>query len=324
VPDSVSAAEWSVSHSTRAVGCVLGQTADRGRPANVGVIGAAGDTRLPDITPIRTLLSIEGETYVTIHAVIFDLDETLTLHEEAHTQGYLAAAKRAARKHAINMEQFTSSAPQTVSALGRNAPVSVYLSSLGIGGRDVLAGHPTDDHPDIRNVAAWAPGFRQRVFAALLQEQGVHNLDLATELVKAYRQAFWDTVRAYPEARPVVEKLRGRYRVAVLTNGLGVTQHEKLRTAGLDDLFDVVASSGDVGIGKPDRRLFDAVLDKVGMSPDEAIMVGDTLHRDVLGARNTGMRSVWINRDGRSARHGPASPDYEIRSLSELPGLIEL
>jgi putative hydrolase of the HAD superfamily len=90
----------------------------------------------------------------------------------------------------------------------------------------------------------------------------------------------------------------------------------KLERAGLAPYFDAFVASAAVGIGKPDARIFTVALERLGCTPQATWMVGDSLHRDVAGARAAGVRAVWLDRRGEDADGVEA--DCRIRSLAEL------
>ena len=81
----------------------------------------------------------------------------------------------------------------------------------------------------------------------------------------------------------------------------------------------MIVISGEIGIGKPDARPFELALEGLAVPARDAVMVGDSLERDVAGARRAGLRSVWLDRDGRGEPMDRSSPDARIRSLRELP-----
>ena len=97
---------------------------------------------------------------------------------------------------------------------------------------------------------------------------------------------------------------------------------KKLEASGLGRHFDAVVVSAELGVGKPEPEIFAAALDRLGVAPDEAAMVGDTIDRDVVGASAAGLAAIWLNRAGRPAPRG-ATPPVEIRGLAELPATIE-
>jgi putative hydrolase of the HAD superfamily len=88
----------------------------------------------------------------------------------------------------------------------------------------------------------------------------------------------------------------------------------------LGDLIAVAVSSSDHGFMKPHPSIFRAALEQMGVAPGAAVMVGDSLPQDVLGAREVGMRGILLVRGDRRVAAGPGVP--VIRTLSELPALL--
>jgi putative hydrolase of the HAD superfamily len=107
-------------------------------------------------------------------------------------------------------------------------------------------------------------------------------------------------------------------RMALITNGPSDLQRWKLQSVGLEDHFDAVAISGELGMAKPDPRIFWKILKALEVEPREVWHIGDSLSNDVAGAHAAGLVSVWLNRLGRVPRHGEAIPDIEVISLSQL------
>ena len=118
--------------------------------------------------------------------------------------------------------------------------------------------------------------------------------------------------------------LRDRYTLGVITNGPTAIQRRKYDALGFDGHIrpDLFLPSEAVGYHKPDPRIFHHALEIAGVSPDEAIMVGDWLPVDVTGAQDAGMRGIWFNPHGRRVPEGPA-PDAVIQCYDELPRVIE-
>ena len=83
-----------------------------------------------------------------------------------------------------------------------------------------------------------------------------------------------------------------------------------------------VISSEALRCYKPDRRLFDAVVNQLGVHPSECAYVGDRQFEDVMGSRSVGMTAIWINRAGSPADPDLPTPDAEIRDLLELPAVL--
>ena len=107
-----------------------------------------------------------------------------------------------------------------------------------------------------------------------------------------------------------------------MTNGAPDLQREKIAASGLESFFKAIAVSGEHGIGKPRPEIFHRLLSELGVSADEAVMVGNSLERDIAGARNAGIRSIWIRVPG-SEEHAEVTPDHTITSLSEIPSILD-
>ena len=165
----------------------------------------------------------------------------------------------------------------------------------------------------------WAEEFRLGAWHEALAEHGVDDRELAERLALAYREHRHARCRPYEDAVAVLESLRGRIRLAVVTNGTEEHQRTKLDASGLTGLFDAIVTSGAVGASKPDPAIFRAALATVGCEPGEAAMVGDNPLRDIAGAQQAGLRGIWIDRDRGDSRG--VVPDATIGELSELAAL---
>ena len=124
-------------------------------------------------------------------------------------------------------------------------------------------------------------------------------------------------------APEVLNALHGKYRLYIVSNGTANVQDRRLHSADMERYFDGVFISERVGHNKPNKAFFDACFAGIdGFDRDSALIVGDTLSSDILGGINAGIKTCWFNPKALPA--DPAIPaDYEIRSLSELPTLLE-
>ena len=116
-------------------------------------------------------------------------------------------------------------------------------------------------------------------------------------------------------------KLRKNYKLALVTNGASDLQREKIQGSGLGKYFDEIVIAGDIGIRKPEPQIFNIVLSRIGVKNDEAIMVGNSLDSDIIGAQEAGIQTVWLNRD-KEKNQSDIKPDYEISSFSELEFIL--
>ena len=114
-----------------------------------------------------------------------------------------------------------------------------------------------------------------------------------------------------------MRSLADRFKLGILTNGMPPHQHRKLAASGVSDEFETTITSGGIGVGKPDSEAFDAVLQALGVSASKALMVGDTLERDIEGAVATGIHAVWIDRN-TDAEAPDGLPYARVSSLTEI------
>jgi 2-haloacid dehalogenase len=126
---------------------------------------------------------------------------------------------------------------------------------------------------------------------------------------------------AFPEARTVIDGLRSRYGVALLSNADDDFLLPCLESNGL--AFETVVSSESARVYKPHEAIFHGLADELGRKPAEIVYVGDSHFADVLGAKHAGLRVAWLNREGRPLPEGVPRPDLEVRSLSELAPLLD-
>jgi putative hydrolase of the HAD superfamily len=127
----------------------------------------------------------------------------------------------------------------------------------------------------------------------------------------------------YPLVRETLDQLKPRYRLAVVSDGQTAYAVPELTAVGLHDYFDPIIISGDYGYRKPDRRLFQTALDALQVDPSQAIFIGNDRFRDVFGAKQLGMKTVWIGNTQDSGRPEAAEPDYIIYQFAQLPAAID-
>lgn len=147
---------------------------------------------------------------------------------------------------------------------------------------------------------------------------------LARVALETYTQNRRKTLRLFDDAQETINALKPRFRLAVITNGASDTQRGSLRLLGIEQMFDAVLISGEVGAAKPDPPLFVLALQKLGVDKENTWHVGDSLKTDVAGALSAGLTAVWLNRAGAHRKEGDPTPDYEIRSLKELALLVSV
>lgn len=130
----------------------------------------------------------------------------------------------------------------------------------------------------------------------LVKMWGWENAPDATVLANHYDYNFGDFNVIFENSIPLLKELKARgYLTGVITNGPSVLQNHKMDTSGLRPYCDIVVVSGDVGVHKPDPRLFEIVAEKVGLTTEECVYVGDHPVNDIQGALASGMRAIRMN-----------------------------
>jgi putative hydrolase of the HAD superfamily len=100
-------------------------------------------------------------------------------------------------------------------------------------------------------------------------------------------------------AREMLQYLKEKgYRLCLISNGFYEVQYRKMKSAQIEDFFEVVVLSDDIGVNKPDRRIFDHALRKAGATAEESIIIGDNPDADIKGAIDAGWKAIYFNREG--------------------------
>jgi 2-haloalkanoic acid dehalogenase type II len=169
------------------------------------------------------------------------------------------------------------------------------------------------------------------VLRTLLEELG--NADVGAERLRPALQRLYAVSQAHwqreDDTLSTLEALRtAGYRMAIISNAGDDDDVQALvDKAQIRDYFEFVLSSAACGIRKPNPRIFEMALERMGLAAGEVAMVGDTLGADVLGARNAGLRSVWITRRAGTPDNrdhlDTIQPDITIGTLAELPAALE-
>jgi putative hydrolase of the HAD superfamily len=162
-------------------------------------------------------------------------------------------------------------------------------------------------------------GRRNRAFQELAASLGLpeSNVPAWVELYRAHEPA----LRLLPAVSRTLRRMRGEWRVGVLTNGIPRVQAAKVRALGLGELVDAVTYADEFGGGKPNAEAFFEVLSRLGAEARCAVFAGDDPLRDIEGARRVGMKTVLVG--GREPRTTPVPADAVVRRVSDVPAAAE-
>lgn len=144
------------------------------------------------------------------------------------------------------------------------------------------------------------------------------------EASQIFTDVYNSTMRPVPGALDLLKELKKRgIFVCVLTNNPPDGQKRKLEICGLDRFVDSLVASGEVGIAKPDPRIFSFAMHKSRSEAENTVMIGDTWDQDIIGAVKSGMRAVWLNRFSTKI---PENGSYvrELRSYVPLETALKI
>ena len=158
-------------------------------------------------------------------------------------------------------------------------------------------------------------------FAVLFEELNV-AAD-ASECARRYAENLSVGHYFLPGAQEAVERLSRKYKLYLASNGTARVQAGRLASANISRFFQDVFISQDMGADKPALEYFVRCFARIrGFDPSRAMIVGDSLSSDILGGRNAGIATCWVNPDHKPGKPD-IRPDYEIERLSQLETLLE-
>jgi len=159
--------------------------------------------------------------------------------------------------------------------------------------------------------------FLRRTVLTRLGEAAGYGDSYVNEAFEVFN-TFRNDVTLFPEARPALVSLRERFVLIAVTNG-----NADLERIGIRDLFDGVVSAAMAGVAKPESAIFDLAVAVGGASAAQTLHVGDHPLHDVHGARDAGLKAIWVNRNGDEWPDEYPVPDGEVRHVGELHSLLE-
>ena len=156
-------------------------------------------------------------------------------------------------------------------------------------------------------------------FLKPLEHYGIHDVALADHLSEDY--VYWSPriVRLVPGTMELLEYLKPKYHLHLITNGFQEIQHIKLEGSGMEPFFETLTVSEEVGVKKPNPEIFQYALRKAGATPEESLMIGDEMAVDIDGARAAGIDQIFFNATGQPTQ---GKCTYEVRSLSDITSIL--
>jgi putative hydrolase of the HAD superfamily len=223
----------------------------------------------------------------TVKAIAFDLDDTLWPIAPTIDRAERAMTEWIAREYPHVAGQFD-------------------INTLRLLRASLVAANPALKN-DVLNL-------RRGTIRAAFEEGGESEAaaDRAFDFFRGER----NRVEFFPDAMPALQRLKSRFRLAVISNGFA-----DVKAIGIHDHFETVVSAHEVGVSKPDPKIYAACVERIGLHPREIIYVGDDPANDVIGPCTAGMQAAWINRHRRAwpqEEHGVDWQPPQFRDLNEF------
>lgn len=258
-----------------------------------------------------------------IRAVLFDLDDTLLWDDRSVKEAFEATCRTAADRYGIDPKRLEEAVRKEARALYESYDTFPFTQMIGINPFEGLWGNFREgEQPEFRRMQELMPGYRSASWTRGLAALGIDDPQLGRLLGEQFPAERRARPYVYEETFEVLDALRGKVKLLLLTNGSPDLQKEKL--TGVPELipyFDHIVISGQFGEGKPAASIFRHAMDKLGITAAEGIMVGDKLTTDIRGANGVGMASVWINRHA-VRRSDEIVPRFEISNLRQLEEIV--
>ena len=236
---------------------------------------------------------------MTIEAITFDLWNTL-VHNRNYGEFRLPALDKILRSNGVE-----------VSA---EALQEAYLSGFRYSSKVI----PAEGYRHVET---------HEIVDKVLESVGFTSPETRSEIVRAYEEAFLcDPPRLKDGVFEALDYVKGRYKIGLISvTGVspGRLVRETLKDHGVLDYFDVLTFSDEVKLVKPNPGLFTACLDLLDVAPEKAVHVGDSFKSDIVGAIDSGMKTIWVKTREQEQKPG-YSPDAVISSLLEFPEALRV
>lgn len=261
---------------------------------------------------------------MALKAIFFDLDDTLLWDERSVEEAFRETCAEAAKRVSLDPQQLENAVRAEARKLYESYGTFPFTKMIGINPFEALwANFSEGHHEQFRKLEQLAPVYRVEAWTRGLRALGIENRELGQLLADKFPAERRKRPLAYEETFRVLDALKPKYKLLMLTNGAPDLQKEKI--AGFPQLaayFERIVISGEFGEGKPAASIFHYALKQLGVEAHEAIMIGDKLTSDILGSSRAGIKNAWINRNGKT-RSDEIVPDYEIQHLEQLHDLIQ-
>jgi HAD superfamily hydrolase (TIGR01549 family) len=236
-----------------------------------------------------------------LRAVLFDLDDTLHDDTLAFTSAADEVAREVAAEHGVDAlalkDAYVAEAEGFWKRLTAEQVQELLVSKLS--------------------------SLRSRLWGTALSSVGLDDPLLAERSATNYNLYRTKYFALFPGALDLLKRLKtAGKKLGLVTNGVSETHREKIALLEVTEYFDAIFLADEVGMVKPDPRLFAHACEKLGARPAATAMVGDRYERDIAGAIEAGLYTVWMNLRGEPLPEGAAAPDATVGTIAEVGNVL--
>jgi putative hydrolase of the HAD superfamily len=162
----------------------------------------------------------------------------------------------------------------------------------------------------------------ERIWNTFLQQHGIDSAParerLSDILSHLHRGISRKRLQLYPEVLRVLDALRSRYRMGIISDAQPCFALPEIQAVGLGGYFSPVVISADDGFRKPDSRLFTKALDFMQLKPAQVIYVGNDMYRDIYGANRAGIKAIFVDSNQGEKYYADVKPDYFAHRFEDI------
>lgn len=253
-----------------------------------------------------------------METILFDLDDTLIIERKSAEESFIETISQI--NYPIDIDKFIKTVLEQAKELWYKLPTINFSQKIGISSWEALWADFDGDNFNFKELKKLSADYRYETWYQTLIKFNINNPEVAYKLSYDFKRIRNTKHNLFPETVETLNNLKGFYKLGLITNGAPDLQWKKINGSNIRHYFDCINISGELGFTKPDERIFLAALDSLKTTKSKTVMIGDTLKSDIKGAQNSGIKSIWVNRNKSKAED--IKPDYEITNLSEIFRII--
>lgn len=147
------------------------------------------------------------------------------------------------------------------------------------------------------------------------------ELDIEKEIFNnLFVEFLYDEIEMIDEVEGLLSYLSDKYQIFAASNGVYDMQVNRIKKSNLDKYFDEIFVSDKIGFEKPDKRFFQKIMDITKYSNKDLIMIGDSIKSDIIGAKNSNIKSIYFNKENK--KNSDENFTYQVKNLSEIKKIL--